>query len=101
MTLVELLRNGNIFKIANDECYYYYDMNYVGYSKQYDIKWTDKELLENVIILNGCLRFLKSLPELPNCTYLRCPNNKLESLPELPKCTYLNCSNNLLESLPE
>jgi hypothetical protein len=41
------------------------------------------------------------LPELPNCTYLRCSYNKLENLPKLPKCTALSCSDNHLKSLPE
>jgi hypothetical protein len=99
MALVELLRNGNTFKIVNDDTYYIY--NYVRYSKPYDAKWTDKELLENVIKLNCYNLLLESLPELPNCTYLNCSFNQLKSLSELPNCTDLNCSDNQLESLPE
>jgi hypothetical protein len=94
MTLVELLRNGNTFKIVNIDINY--NCNFVRYSKQYNSKWTDKELLENVIKLNCCELYLKSLPELPNCTYLNCFDNKLKSLPKLPNCTVLDCSYNEL-----
>jgi hypothetical protein len=98
MALVELLRNGTTFKIINNDNSY---KNFVKYSKPYDDQWSDKVLLENVINLKCCRLHLKSLPELPKCTYLNCSGNRLKSLPELPKCTKLFCSSNQLKSLPE
>jgi hypothetical protein len=96
MTLIKLLRNGTI---GIDEYRPFYK-NFVRYSKQYDNKWTDNELLENIITLNCRGLHLESLPEWPNCTVLYCCNNQLTNLPELPKCTVLYCNNNQLGSLP-
>ncbi len=65
-------------------------------------KWPDAlKGKENLIIKLNCYNNqLKSIPSLPNLTYLICFCNKLGSLPSLPELTYLFCIGNQLESLP-
>src|SRR3990167_4322157 len=77
MDLIHLLRTGHCI---------------VKYNKEYDEKWDDETLLENIIKLNCSCRNLSSLPALNNCKTLYCYNNQLTSLPDLENRIYQNDS---------
>ncbi len=47
-----------------------------------------------------CSQSITYLPELPNCTYIDCENNKLTFLPELLMCQEVYCEKNKLTYIP-
>ena len=74
----------------------------VTYSRPFDNKWSDQEILDAITSLDclgsRCFK-LASLPDLPNCRSLYCQNNALTSLPRLDICEIIYCYNNNIQEI--
>ena len=109
--LITILRNHDVLreKVYNGPLYVRERLhlslsciNEVTYSRPFDDKWTNTELLCAIVELNcrgSWLSRLTNLPGLPNYRVFDCSANALTSLPCLDVCDILDCSLNKLTSL--
>ena len=74
----------------------------VDYSRPFNEKWIDSELLASIVSLDchgDSLFKFSSLPDLPNCRFLDCSKNALTSLPRLDVCEIIYCGHNRFQEI--
>lgn len=110
-SLVVLLRNRQVLneRLNGSVVYSRESMNSgnllvarVDYSRPFNEKWVDSELLASIVSLDchgDSLFKFSFLPDLPNCRFLDCSKNALTSLPRLDVCEVIYCNHNRLQEI--